>query len=495
MILNFMKKNSILLTVLATFTLVPLFNSCDNEPVDRLVIADSDGDGVPNNIDNCVSVANPDQMDEDNDGIGDACDEGADIDTDGDTIPDVIDNCIDIANTDQADDDNDGIGNACDSAPITPLFVCEDGMAGPYPCNNYDLLAHIPVSVLANTMGTPEGSDIWGWTDPTTAKEYALVATTNSTAFVDVTEPTAPIFLGRLDTSAGTNFWRDVKVYNNYAFIVADGVGPHGMQVFDLTRLRDVTSPPVDFTSDALYSEFGSAHNIVINEDSGYAYVVGTSRSGTYAGGPLFINIQNPTNPVGEGGFNGYSHDAQVVTYNGPDSDYSGREILIGSNENEVVIADVTDKTNPTTISTIDYNNIGYSHQGWFTEDMKYFILGDETDELGFGNNTRAIVFDFTDLDNPIYHAEYFGPTAAIDHNGYVKGNTYYQANYTAGLRMIDISDIAAGNLTEIGFFDTYPESNSTSFNGAWSVYPYFASGNLIISDIEGGLFIVRKSE
>ena len=159
-----------------------------------------------------------------------------------------------------------------------------------------------------------------------------------------------------------------------------------------------------------------------------------------------------------------------------------------------VFTIDITDKNNPITISTIDYNNIGYTHQGWFTEDMTYFILGDETDEIGFGNNTRAIVFNFTDLDNPEYHTDYFGPTTAIDHNGYVKGNTYYQANYTAGVRMIDISDIAAGTLTEVGFFDTYPESNSTSFHGAWSVYPYFESGTIIISDIEGGLFVVRKS-
>ncbi len=493
--LNFMKKNSLLLTVLVTFAMVPLFHSCDNEPVDRLVIADSDGDGVPNNVDNCASVANPDQSDLDNNGIGDVCDESAEIDSDGDGIPDNTDNCPDASNPDQADEDGNGVGDICDGPPLTPLFECEGGMAGPYPCNDYDLMAHVPVSVLANTMGTPEGSDIWGWTDTSTGKEYAIVATTNSTAFVDVTNPTNPIFLGRLDTSAGSNFWRDVKVYNNHAFIVADGVGPHGMQVFDLTRLRDVTSPPVDFTSDALYSEFGSAHNIVINEASGYAYVVGTSRGGTYAGGPLFINIQNPTNPVGEGGFIGYSHDAQVVTYDGPDLDYTGHEILIGSNEDEVVIADVSDKSNPIIISTIAYNNIGYTHQGWFTDDKHYFILGDETDEMGFGNNTRTIVFDFIDLDNPIYHSEYFGPTAAIDHNGYVKNKVYYQANYTAGLRLIDTSNISDGTLTEIGYFDTYPENDNTSFHGAWSVYPYFASGNIIISDIERGLFIVRKSE
>jgi len=478
-----------------SIAMIPLFHSCDDEPVDPIILADNDGDGVPNNIDNCVEVPNPDQADDDNDGIGNPCDDTVDDDTDGDGIPDNIDNCDDVANPDQADDDNDGIGNACDDTTDMPLNECVGGMAGPYPCNDYDLMAHIPVSVLANTSGAPEGSDIWGWTDPLTGKEYALVATTNSTAFVDVSNPVNPIFLGRLDTSAGTSFWRDVKVYNNHAFIVADNVGAHGMQVFDLTKLRDITNPPEDLTSDAVYSAFGSAHNIVINEDSGYAYPVGTSRSGTFSGGPLFVNIQNPTSPNGEGGFAGYSHDAQVVTYNGPDSDYTGREILIGSNEDEVVIADVTDKSNPITISTIDYNNIGYTHQGWFTEDMNYFIIGDETDEMGFGNNTRTIVFNFSDLDNPTFHMDYFGPTTAIDHNGYVKGNTYFMANYTAGLRMIDISDIAAGNMTEVGFFDTHPENNNTSFSGAWSVYPYFTSGNIIVSDIERGLFILRKSE
>ncbi len=418
-------------------------------------------------------------------------------DTDGDGFTDNNDNCPTVSNPDQADTDNDGIGDACDDSntPNTsPLALCINGMAGNYPCDGYDLMAHIPVSVLANEQGTPQGSDIWGWVDTVTGSEYALVATTNSTAFIDVTDPINPVFLGRLNTSAGTSAWRDVKVYNNYAFIVADNVGNHGMQVFDLTRLRNVANPPENFIADALYSGFGSAHNIVINEDSGYAFAVGTSRSGTFAGGPLFINIQNPLNPIDEGGLFGYSHDAQVVNYNGPDSDYAGREILIGSNEIEVVIADITDKSNPITISTIQYNNVGYVHQGWFTEDMRYFILGDETDERNFGNNTRTIVFDFSDLDNPSLKMDYFGPTAAIDHNGYVKGNDYYQASYTAGLRVIDISGINSNTMTERGFFDTYPANNNTSFNGAWSVYPYFPSGNIIVSDIESGLFIIRES-
>ncbi len=365
---------------------------------------------------------------------------------------------------------------------------CSGGSAGQYPCNGYDLQSHLSLGDL----NAGAGNDSWGWTDPLDGKEYALIGLNNGTAFIDVSDPVNPVYLGKLPTQTSNSSWRDVKVYNNHAFVVSEA-GGHGMQVFDLTRLRNVSNPPVTFNNDAHYNGFGSAHNIVINEDSGYAYPVGASQ---FNGGPIFINIQDPVNPVGEGGYamDAYSHDAQVVTYNGPDSDYTGREIMIGSNENEVVIVDITDKANPVGISTISYNNVGYTHQGWFTEDHRYFLLGDETDELNFGFNTRTVVFDFEDLDNPQFHFNYTGPTAAIDHNGYVKGNKYYMANYRAGLRVIDLTDIASGTITEEGFFDTFPNSNSASFNGAWSVYPYFGSGNIVISDIDRGFFLVKAA-
>ena len=370
---------------------------------------------------------------------------------------------------------------------------CVNGFADIYPCNNYDLLSHISLNTLAGN-GT-EGNDSWGWTDPNTQKEYALMGINKGVVFIDITNPLTPIILGTLKTSTVNSSWRDIKVYKDYAFIVSEALN-HGMQVFDLKRLRTVTTPPEEFSADVHFTEFGSAHNIVINEESGYAYIVGASRSSTYIGGPIFINIQDPLNPISEGGFaaGGYSHDAQVVTYNGPDNDYTGKEILIGSNENEVVIADVSDKNNPKVIATISYTNVRYAHQGWFTEDFKYFILGDELDELRVGNNTRTIVFDFTDLDNPLYHFDYVGSSAAIDHNGYVKNNIYYLASYTAGVRMIDVSDATNKNFTEVGYFDTYPNNNNTAFNGVWNVYPYFPSGNIIISDIDDGFFVIRKS-
>ena len=373
-----------------------------------------------------------------------------------------------------------------------PIAVCENGFAGEYPCNDYDLLSHFNLNELAGS-GT-EGNDSWGWTDAETNKEYALMGTNKGIVFIDITDPSNTLILGILKTATVNSSWRDVKVYDSHAFIVSEAAG-HGMQVFDLKRLRNVLNPPEIFLSDTHFIEFGKAHNIVINEDSGYAYIVGASRSSVYGGGPIFVNIQDPLSPVIEGGFaaGGYSHDAQVITYNGPDTDYTDKEILIGSNENEIVIADVTDKTNPLVISTISYANVKYAHQGWFTEDLKYFILGDELDELRLGNKTRSIIFDFTDLDNPIYHFDYLGTTNAIDHNGYVKDNIYYQANYTAGVRMIDVSTVANKVFSEVGYFDTYPANNNTDFNGVWNVYPYFPSGNIIISDIDNGFFVIRK--
>ncbi|MEX0996982.1 MAG: choice-of-anchor B family protein [Flavobacteriaceae bacterium] len=363
---------------------------------------------------------------------------------------------------------------------------CVNGFAGPYPCEGYDLQAHFDL----NVFGADRGNDSWGWTDPDTGTEYAIMCLGDSTAFIDISDPVNPVYLGKLPTHTDNSTWRDAKVYNNHVFIVSEASG-HGMQVFDLTRLRSVNNPPQVFSHDAHFDGFGRAHNIVINEENGFAYAVGTQQ---FSGGPYIVNIQDPTNPTFVSGYSAddYTHDAQVVIYTGPDQDHVGKELYIGSNENEIVILDVTNKNSVQFISSVSYTNVAYSHQGWFTEDQRFFLLGDEIDELNFGFNTRTIVFDFTDLDNPSQSFDYIGPTAAIDHNGYVRGDNYYLANYTAGLRVIDVSDIENQNMTEVGFFDTYPSSNDVGFDGAWSLYPYFASGNIVISDINRGFFLVK---
>jgi choice-of-anchor B domain-containing protein len=366
---------------------------------------------------------------------------------------------------------------------------CNNGFAAGFPCSGYDLQSQIPLT----TMNSTRANDSWGWTDPTDGKEYAIICLIEGTAFIDISDPLNPIYLGQLPTENNSSTWRDAKTYNDHVFVVSEDSG-HGMQVFDLTRLRDVTNPPVVFSNDAHFSGFGSAHNIVINEETGFAYAVGTS---AFGGGAYFVNIQDPLNPVAAGGYasQGYTHDAQVVIYNGPDNTYAGRELLIGSNEDELVIVDVTDKGNPIAISSVNYPNVSYTHQGWFTEDQRYFILGDETDEINFGFDTRTIIIDMQDLDNPQLHFTYTGFSAATDHNGYVKGDKFYLSNNAAGLRVIDISDIENQNMEEIGYFDTYSADNAAGFNGAWSVYPYFESGNIVISDRTSGFILVKESD
>ena len=388
--------------------------------------------------------------------------------------------------TESSLDEGDDINSS-----ILKRTPCENGMAAIYPCSGYDMLAKLPLA----TFNAASINDVWGWTDDTTTKEYVVLGLDNGTAFVDITDTENVVYLGKLPTATISSSWRDVKVYKNHAFIVSEATG-HGMQVFDLTRLRNVSNLPETFDTDTRYTGFGNAHNVVINETTGFAYVVGTARNDAFNGGAHFINIQNPKNLIAEGGYgvNGYSHDAQVITYNGPDVDYLGKEIYIGANENQVVIADVTDKMNPVEIASINYSNIGYTHQGWFTENQQYFILGDELDETDFGFKSRTLIFDFSDLDNPVLHHTYLGETSAIDHNGYVKGDEFFLANYTAGIRVLDISGIDGKIITEKGFFDTHPSTNTASFNGVWSVYPYFSSGKIAVSDIKEGLFILKKS-
>ena len=355
-----------------------------------------------------------------------------------------------------------------------------------YPCSNVDLLSAMGV----NQVGSGEMNDIWGWTDPLDGKEYVILGRTNGTAFIDISDPLNPVYLANVNTETSSSLWRDIKVYNNHAFIVSEA-GGHGMQVFDLTRLRNITNPPVTLTRDAWYSGFGNAHNIVINEESGRAYGVGTN---TASGGLHIMDISNPLNPTLLGFFSedGYTHDAQVVNYIGPDGQYAGKEIAFACNENTVTIVDVTDPSDATMIAAEGYSTSAYTHQGWLTEDHRYFVVGDELDEQSSGINTRTYFFNVEDLNNPFLEYTYVGSNAAIDHNLYIKDGIAYQSNYRAGLRLLDVNNPT--NPQEVGFIDIYPSSNSAAFNGTWSNYPYFASGVVAVSHIEEGLFLVQPN-
>lgn len=389
------------------------------------------------------------------------------------------------------------------------LLVASLLMASAFAANSDNSIATSNVEVTATLDLTDsgikarKGNDIWGWTDPETGREIAIMGLDSKTSFVDITDPKNPVHLADLKTKTFSSTWRDVKVYKNHAYIVSEAYF-HGMQVVDLTKLRDLDGSSVArLDSDKDYGDFGNAHNIAINTETGYAYGVGTS---TCDGGLHIMNIKEPKNPrfvtcVGRGIYevptkhgDAYTHDVQCVVYKGEDVRYLGHEICISSNEDTVNVVDVTDKSAPYQISVATYEGVKYTHQGWLTEDHKYFLLGDELDEQNYGVNTKTFIWDFSDLENIKHFAVYESHTKAIDHNMYVKGQYVYQANYTAGMRILQLNEVDKGILTEVGFMDPMPENDKAEFEGVWSLYPYFESGSVIVSGINGTLYITRPN-
>ncbi len=376
--------------------------------------------------------------------------------------------------------------------------ACDNGMAGDYPCSGIDMMSHLPLTEI----GGGDGNDIWGWTDSASGREFALMGRSSGTSFVEITDPSNPIYLANLPTQTLSSSWRDIKVVNDHAVVVSEAVG-HGMQIYDLSNLLtlDPNSAPHELSTDPLfgditwYSDFGSAHNVVVNDDTNYAYAVGTADTDLCSGGLHIVNMADPSNPVNEGCFadDGYTHDAQCVVYAGPDTEHQGKEICFNSNEDTLTIVDMSNKANPIELSRVGYPNAEYTHQGWLNDDQSRFVMNDELDEQRNGNNTRSLIWDVEDLDLPEMKGVFLSATPAIDHNNYFKDGKYYQANYRAGLRILDASDVTNFNLTEIAYFDVYPADDNAEFNGAWSNYPYFPSGNIIISGIEQGLFVVRE--
>jgi choice-of-anchor B domain-containing protein len=375
---------------------------------------------------------------------------------------------------------------------LTAQTPCVNGSAGAYPCNNVDLLAFRSITQLGGVSNT---ADLWGWTDPLNGKEYAIVGMRNGTAFVDISIPTAPVLLGNLPSHiTGTNtLWRDVDVRGNWCFVGSETAG-HGLQVFDLTRLRTVVTPPVVFTEDAHFAGFGNSHTIYADKVNPYVYAVGT---GINSGGLNAIDVSDPLNPFLAGTYtqDGYIHENVVYAYTGPDAQHQGKQISINFHSNspdKITVVDVTDKTDMTLISSFTYSGARITHQGWLTEDQRYLLMNDEGDETFFGHGTRTRIFDLLDLDAPVYLGAYTAPVNSVDHNLYTHKDLVYASNYTSGLRILDAASVASGTLTEVAYFDNYPANNGATYNGAWGNYPYFSSGTVIISDYNSGLFIVR---
>ena len=383
--------------------------------------------------------------------------------------------------------------------------ACEDGtLVSPktgkvHECSGMTLLAHLTPDEFGHAVGM---NDMWGWKDEVSGREFVMSAWRDGVSVIEVTDPSSPAYVALIPKTAGTDgsTWRDLKVYKNHAYIVAEtdaGPTPHGVQVVDLSPLSTQSGDRIVLMPSTVYGDTFFSHNIVINEETGFAYAVGSSGGEACGGGLHAIDLASPDNPVFAGCIidlrtaRGYTHDAQCVIYNGPDQDYQGKEICIGSNENAVSIMDVTDKSNPGFLGIGTYPASQYVHQAWLSEDHRFLFQNDELDELRVGsiNNTRTMVWDVQDLNDPMLIDEFFSIHESIDHNMYIKDGLMYQSNYIDGLHVLDVSD--PDNLNEVAFFDTHPATFTSVWDGTWSNYPFLSSGAVAVNSDPEGVFIL----
>jgi choice-of-anchor B domain-containing protein len=392
---------------------------------------------------------------------------------------------------------------------IAAPTACTNGLAGQFPCHNIDYLAQVQ---LQEIPGQPtSGSEIWGFVDADDNREYAIFGHRNGTAIYEVTTPAAPRLVGNIP--GNTSLWREVKAlqvpqaggpHRAYAYVTTEAPGG-GLQIIDLSNLPDSVSLANTLsefsTSHTLYvSNVNYATNIALPGRQPFLYIAGSNIAG---GAYRIYDLTNPVvprlvtpSPAGAG----YMHDStsMLITDNRTTqcaNAHNPCEVLVDFNETSVDLWDVTDKAAPVRLSTTTYPTATYVHSGWPTEDQRYIVVHDELDELRRSLNTHIYTLDVGDLRVPSLVTSYTGGNTTTDHNGYTVGNRYYVSHYKRGLVIFDLANPRA--LTEIGSFDTYlsPSANTAGTDGAWGVYPFLPSGTLLVSDIENGMFLLRKNE
>lgn len=392
--------------------------------------------------------------------------------------------------------------------------VCTDGKAANFSCKNIDLVSHVALSDFG--FKPSAGNDIWGHVDLNTNKEYAIMGIVNGVAVFDLSNPESPKEVGAI--SGLNSSWRDIKVYQYfdktmgvwqaYAYATIDNKSDF-VTIIDLNQLPNSVSLVTKDTAVA------QAHNVYISNVD-YTFniplkgakptlqLVGASGNTVATKSFISYSLDNPKKltplALGNNQSNGYTHDGTSLRIGDQaridecQNKTITCEIFIDFNEKEFFIWDATTPGQETKLSQVNYNDVlpehMYVHSGWWSEDKRYVFVHDEFDEYRGGLNTTLRIFDLQSLKNPTLAGVWTGPTRAIDHNGFVRGNRYYMSNYRRGLTILDITTPASPK--EVGFFDTFSASDSDGFDGAWGVYPFLPSGLILVSDINGGLFVLR---
>ncbi|KAF2150000.1 hypothetical protein K461DRAFT_230630 [Myriangium duriaei CBS 260.36] len=381
-----------------------------------------------------------------------------------------------------------------------------------FRCRNLDLQDFKTHAELGSSTG--QGSSSWGITID--GREFGAIGQADGTAFIEITADGRITYLGRLPQQSVPSQWREIRAYKS-SFVIGSEAVNHGIQIFDARKLLDITTPKNFSTSSdiGLFNNLpvGRTHNVVVNEEKNYGVSVGAApRTDKCAAGLIFFDLTDPTSPtpLGCAPQDGYVHDAQCIVYRGPDSRYSGKDICYGYNEDTLTIYDVTDKSSPTIISRTTYPGASYTHQGWVLDrnNQTYLLLDDEYDEKNAAGSAAdgfpvTYIWSISDLTAPKLTGQYKTSVRGIDHNQYVWNGLSFQSNYGAGIRVLDVSSIprdpTGKGVREVAYFDVFPDDDSApgggtvEFQGSWSHYANFPSGNILVNTIERGAYVVKN--
>lgn len=318
------------------------------------------------------------------------------------------------------------------------------------------------------------------WSVAVNGHEYAIIGSTMGTHFIDVTDPTNPyqadFIPGKFQGAAVVH--RDYKTYRHYIYGVCDE-GNSSLQVMDFSTLPD--SVRVAYDSNAILH---GAHNISIDTARGvlYAWVF---RSNTYGnGGMAVISLDDPENPSFIKRFN----NIEAFTFSHIHDGYVRNDTAyLDAGYDGFAVADFSDPANPVLLGTmINYANQGYNHSGWLTLDGHYYYMADET----HGSPLKTVdVHDLSDIKVvDMYNAN--SSATQIAHNPILACNYLYASYYYDGLQVFDVSDPT--HAVRVYYYDTCILPDGDSYVGAWGVNPFLPSGNILISDMQNGLFIFK---
>ncbi|MBK6610125.1 MAG: choice-of-anchor B family protein [Chitinophagales bacterium] len=324
---------------------------------------------------------------------------------------------------------------------------------------NTTLMANLPYPAESSLSG------VWGYA--ANNKEYAIVGYTGGTSIVDVSQPSAPVQIAHVD--GVYSFWREIKTFKNYAYVVDDQAG-EGLLIIDLSKLPEISYKYIKNIDGANITK---SHTIFIDE-KGICYLFGSSFD---VGGCIMLDLNaDPENPTLIGMHqHRYIHDGYVRN----DTLWAAQ-----INDGYIEVVDIKDKLNPKILAEW-HTPHNFSHNCWLSPDSKTLFTTDEVDGAWITSYDVSNLSDVKELDR-IHRAD---GSQSIPHNVFVKGNFLVTSHYSEGVVVHDASD--PKNLIEVAHYDTSPTEGG-GFKGAWGVYPYLPSGNILVADMETGLYIVK---